>query len=106
MGWTLAIAIVFTAVALVHLLLPAHPRGQAGARGGRARRRSTCAAASRAIRAAPGLFALIIFSTFNNLIGGVYMALMDPYGLELFPVEVWGLVLGVTSTGLHHRRPA
>jgi DHA3 family multidrug efflux protein-like MFS transporter len=27
------------------------------------------------------------------------MALMDPYGLELFPVELWGLVLGVTSTG-------
>ena len=27
------------------------------------------------------------------------MALMDPYGLEMFPVQVWGLVLGVTSTG-------
>jgi len=51
------------------------------------------------VRAATGLFALIIFSTFNNFIGGVYMALMDPYGLELFPVEVWGIVLGVTSTG-------
>jgi DHA3 family multidrug efflux protein-like MFS transporter len=52
-----------------------------------------------AIREAPGLFALIIFSTFNNLIGGVYLALMDPYGLELFTVELWGIVLGVTSTG-------
>jgi len=52
-----------------------------------------------AVRAAPGLFALILFSTFNNLIGGVYMALMDPYGLELFPVEIWGIVLGVTATG-------
>ena len=46
---------------------------------------STSAAASRAVRAAPGLFALIIFSTFNNLIGGVYMALMDPYGLDALP---------------------
>lgn len=45
------------------------------------------------MRAATGLFALIVFSTFNNLIGGVYMALMDPYGLELFPVELWGVVL-------------
>ena len=27
------------------------------------------------------------------------MALMDPYGLELFAVEWWGVVLGVTSTG-------
>ncbi len=24
---------------------------------------------------------------------------MDPYGLELFPVEVWGIVLGVSSSG-------
>ena len=52
-----------------------------------------------AVRAVTGLFALIVFSTFNNLIGGVYMALMDPYGLELFPVEIWGVVLGVSSTG-------
>ena len=41
-----------------------------------------------AVRAATGLFALIIFSTFNNLVGGLYMALMDPYGLELFAVEI------------------
>ncbi len=27
------------------------------------------------------------------------MALMDPYGLELFPVEWWGVVLGVASSG-------
>jgi DHA3 family multidrug efflux protein-like MFS transporter len=27
------------------------------------------------------------------------MALMDPYGLELFPVELWGVVFGVASTG-------
>ena len=38
-----------------------------------------------AIIAVPGLFALLIFSTFNNLIGGVYMALLDPYGLTIFP---------------------
>ena len=52
-----------------------------------------------AIRAVPGLAWLIVFTTFNNLVGGVYMALMDPYGLTLFPVELWGIVLGVTSTG-------
>ncbi|MDO5052428.1 MAG: hypothetical protein Q4E05_06015 [Pseudoclavibacter sp.] len=27
------------------------------------------------------------------------MALMDPYGLTLFPVELWGLVMGATSAG-------
>jgi len=52
-----------------------------------------------AIKAVPGLLALIFFTTFNNFIGGVYMALMDPYGLTLFPVELWGIVLGVSSTG-------
>ena len=50
-------------------------------------------------RAVPGLAWLIVFTTFNNLVGGVYIALMDPYGLTLFPVELWGIVLGVTSTG-------
>ena len=29
---------------------------------------------------ATGLFALILFSTFNNFLGGVFMALMDAYG--------------------------
>jgi DHA3 family multidrug efflux protein-like MFS transporter len=52
-----------------------------------------------AVRATQGLFALILFTTFNNLTGGVFMALMDPYGLTIFPVEIWGVVLGVTATG-------
>jgi len=97
MGWTLLISIVFTAAVLVHLLTLSIPEEKPvvdekaplvdvkGAWG--------------AIRLVPGLFALIIFSTFNNLIGGVYMALMDPYGLELFAVEWWGVVLGISSTG-------
>jgi DHA3 family multidrug efflux protein-like MFS transporter len=97
MGPTLLIAIIFTALALGHLLflrIPEEkPHVEAGApivdvRG-----------AIAATRLVPGLFALIIFSTFNNLIGGVYMALMDPYGLQLFAVEWWGVVLGVTATG-------
>lgn len=98
MGVTLGIAIVATGVALAHLLVvripEAHPERD-GEGGGAVDLRG----AIRAVRAAPGLFALIVFSTFNNLIGGVYMALMDPYGLELFPVELWGVVLGVASTG-------
>ncbi|AGF73516.1 MFS transporter [Corynebacterium halotolerans] len=51
------------------------------------------------IMSVPGLLALILFTSFNNLIGGVYTALMDPYGLELFSPQVWGVVLGVTSLG-------
>jgi DHA3 family multidrug efflux protein-like MFS transporter len=98
MGWTLVIAIVLSAAALVHLLFLSIPEDQPKQDGER-RPLVDLRGSITAVRAATGLFALIIFSTFNNLIGGVYMALMDPYGLELFPVEVWGIVLGVTSTG-------
>ena len=46
----------------------------------------------------PGLFALIFFTTFNNFLGGVYMSLMDAYGLSLVSVQVWGILWGVLST--------
>jgi MFS transporter, DHA3 family, multidrug efflux protein len=52
-----------------------------------------------AIKNVPGLFPLIFFTTFNNLIGGVFMALMDAYGLTLVSVQVWGLIWGVLSFG-------
>lgn len=51
----------------------------------------------RAVRAVPGLFALIFFATFNNFLGGVFFALMDAYGLSLVSVEVWGTLWGILS---------
>jgi len=98
MGWTILIAIFFSAAALVHLLFLDIPEDQPQHEGEK-RPLVDLRGSITAVRAATGLFALIIFSTFNNLIGGVYMALMDPYGLELFAVEWWGVILGVTSTG-------
>ncbi|PNW09887.1 MFS transporter [Microbacterium testaceum] len=98
MGWTLAIALVLTVLALAHLSTIRIPE-QRPAVGEGAGPVVDLRGAIRAVRRAPGLFALIVFSTFNNLIGGVYMALMDPYGLEMFDVKVWGIVLGVTATG-------
>jgi DHA3 family multidrug efflux protein-like MFS transporter len=98
MGWTLLIAIVLSALALGHLTFLRIPEEKPQGDGGRPPAidlRGSIAA----IRAAQGLFALILFTTLNNLIGGVYIALMDPYGLELFPVELWGVVFGVASTG-------
>lgn len=50
------------------------------------------------IAAVPGLFALIFFATFNNFLGGIFMALLDAYGLSLVSVETWGLLFGVLST--------
>lgn len=98
MGWTLAIALALTAAALIHLLFIRIPEAQPASTGER-RALIDFRGSVRAVAAVTGLFALIIFSTLNNLIGGVYMALMDPYGLTLFPVEWWGVVLGVTATG-------
>lgn len=51
----------------------------------------------RAIQAVPGLFGLIFFNTFNNFLGGVFMALMDAYGLLLVSVQVWGALWGFLS---------
>lgn len=50
-----------------------------------------------AIQAVPGLFGLIFFHTINNFLGGVFMSLMDPYGLELVSVQVWGMLWGFLS---------
>lgn len=97
MGWTLLIAIVATAIAGIHLLILRIPGDRAG--DGASARGVDLRGAIRAVSSAPGLFALIIFSTFNNLIGGVYIALMDPYGLTLFSVEAWGVVFAVAGTG-------
>ncbi len=53
-----------------------------------------------AVLAVPGLLALVFFTTFNNLFGGVSMALMDPYGIDMFGVQGWGIWFAVGSTGL------
>lgn len=52
-----------------------------------------------AVRAVPGLLALVLFTTLNNLFGGVAMAVMDPYGIEMFGVQGWGIWFAVMSTG-------
>ncbi len=98
MGWTVVIAIAATAVALIHLLfVPIPERGIAHVEG--APKSYGFRGVIPAVMVVPGLLALILFTTFNNLVGGVFMALMDPYGLTLFSVEVWGIVLGITSFG-------
>jgi DHA3 family multidrug efflux protein-like MFS transporter len=97
MGWTLAIAIALTGASLFHLMPLTIPELTPEVEEGGSK--FDVRGAVLAIRAVPGLVALILFSTFNNLVSGVYIALMDPYGLELFSVEAWGLVLGVTGLG-------
>jgi DHA3 family multidrug efflux protein-like MFS transporter len=97
MGGTVAIAVVFTAAVLVHLVLTIHLDEPQPEHHDHAR--IDVRGAWRTMRGVPGLLPLVGFSSFNNLIMGVFMALMDPYGLNLFSVQSWGIVLGVTSVG-------
>ncbi|WP_219418669.1 MFS transporter [Pseudonocardia nigra] len=98
MLYVLVLAIVATAAAIVHLahLRIPEPRPERGEDTSHAvDLRGTVAL----VVATPGLPALIAFSTINNFLGGVFMALMDPYGLSLVSVETWGLLWGFLSTG-------
>ncbi len=98
---TLLFAMGLTALALVHLWTVRFdeppPSAASVADGGRKRvdLRGTLAV----VAAAPGLFALILFTAFNNLLGGVFMALLDAYGLSLMTVQEWGLLWALVSCG-------
>ncbi len=100
MGWTLAIAIAFTVLATLHLVFFVKiPEEKIAHDPELANKKIDIKGSIAAIKVVPGLFGLIIFSTFNNFIGGIFMALMDPYGLTIFSVQIWGIVLGICSTG-------
>lgn len=98
MGVTIAIALALVAAGLIDLMfitLPEESEPAASDVHGTFDVRGSL----RAVRLVPGLFALIVFSTFNNFVGGVHMALLDPYGLELFSVQTWGVVFAFGATG-------
>lgn len=106
MFYTLLLALGFTAMAGGHMMLlriderPAaatvpepRPVDEPAAAG-----RVDIAGTIRVISGVPGLFALILFATFNNFLGGIFMALLDAYGLSLVSVQMWGLTFGILST--------
>ncbi len=101
MTWMLGLAIGLMIVVMLHLRtlsvpdLPASLRQQPGAPGSGVDLRGTV----RAIQLVPGLLGLILFHTFNNFLGGIFMSLMDAYGLLLVSVQAWGSLWGVLSLG-------
>jgi DHA3 family multidrug efflux protein-like MFS transporter len=110
MEFVLLAAIAATALAIVGLaLIPIPEREMAPAAGVPAASTGTQPSSPagrvdvggtiQAVRAVPGLLALIFFTTFNNFLGGVFFALMDAYGLSLVSVQVWGILWGVLSVG-------
>lgn len=100
MFYTLVFAMGFSALAFLHLLfVPVdEPRAEAATGAATEPRRVDLAGTLKVVGAVPGLFALILFASFNNFLGGVFMALMDAYGLSLVAVETWGLLWGLLSS--------
>jgi MFS transporter, DHA3 family, multidrug efflux protein len=98
MGWSYGAAIVLTVAALLHLRAISIPESEpAPAEDGQRSWAVDVGGALEAIRAVPGLSMLIMLAAFNNLVAGVFMALMDAYGLNLVSVEQWGLLWGLIS---------
>ncbi len=101
MGWAYYLALALTLVALVDLVTIRfeEPAPEPVAEGER-RPAVDVRGALEAIHAVPGLRMLILLAAFNNLLAGVFMALMDAYGLELVSVQTWGLLWGLISLSL------
>lgn len=101
MFWVLVVAITLTISALVHLQTIAlkQKKQQKSKIKQSAMQQIDIPGTIKAIKTVPGLFALIFFTTFNNFLGGAFMALMDAYGLSLVSVQVWGFIWGFVSLG-------
>jgi DHA3 family multidrug efflux protein-like MFS transporter len=94
MGWALYGALILTAGALAHLGTLHIPEAAPTVAEDDPGPMFDVRGAVEAIRAVPGLPLLVALAAFNNLLLGVFMALMDPYGLSLVSVETWGFLWG------------
>lgn len=100
---TLLFALGLTALAFVHMLFLRIDETAAAKTDGEpteetSPKRIDISGTIKVVGAVPGLFALIIFACLNNFLGGIFMALLDAYGLSLVSVQMWGLTFGVLST--------
>jgi MFS transporter, DHA3 family, multidrug efflux protein len=98
MFWVLIAGMVLIALSCIHLALLSIPEKEivhVEGVSGKLDIKGTVAH----IKGVPGLFALIFFTTFNNFLGGVFMALMDAYGLTLMPVQAWSILWSFLSLG-------
>jgi DHA3 family multidrug efflux protein-like MFS transporter len=99
MGWVLFIALVCTILSLLSLIpLPIEEQTIIHTHKS-SEKNVDIRGTIRVIQKIPGMFGLIFFTTFNNFVGGVFMALMDAYGLSLVSVQTWGILWGVLSFG-------
>ena len=94
MGWAYLAAVVLIAASLAHLGTVRFDEPEPVREDGDGQRAVDVRGAMEAIRAVPGLLPLILLAGFNNMLTGVFAALVDPYGLSLVSVETWGILFG------------
>ncbi len=100
MKWVLVSGIVLTLVSIIHLLFVRIPEEKEVAHTDEKKSKNIDLKGTiAAIKSVPGLFPLIFFATFNNFLGGIFSAIMDPYGLSLVSVQVWGTLWGILGVG-------
>lgn len=99
MDWSLIIAAVMTGIVILHLATITVEEKHVAAEHEDPSPKIDLKGTLHAIRSVPGLLALLFFATFNNFLGGIYMSLMDAYGLSIVSVEAWGMVWGIISLG-------
>ncbi len=99
MSWVLSIAIVLTLISIIFIRFISIPEDTMARTENAGPKKVDIKGTIKAVNAIPGLFGLIFFTTFNNFVGGVFMALMDAYGLSLVSVQVWGTLWGFLSFG-------
>lgn len=99
MSWVLSIAIALTFISLFFISTISIPNDAPVHTEESGHKKVDIAGTIKAVNAIPGLFGLIFFTTFNNFVGGVFMALMDAYGLSLVSVQMWGTLWGFLSFG-------
>lgn len=98
MEWAIIIAVFMTFISFFHLYLLKFDKDIVNTEEGE-HKRLDLKSIMQTILSIPGLMGLILFATLNNLLGGVFMALMDAYGLSIVSVQVWGIMWGVVSMG-------
>lgn len=102
MFWMLTLAIIITILPIIHLFFikidePEKPVEKTSEE--HKPSKIDMKGTIEAVRSVPGLFPLIFFTTFNNFLGGVFISIMDAYGLSLVSVETWGILWGFLGLG-------
>lgn len=98
MGVVLSAAVVMTLLSILHLFSISIPEKEI-VHLENAPKKIDVMGTIKVMKSIPGLLALTFFSVINNFLGGVFMSLMDAYGLTLVNVQTWGILWGFMSFG-------